>query len=135
MGRRESITSETCRSCGLCCISPEKQDFFCDVSEADVRKLGPRWTSRNVSAPSFFDRMLAAVSGEQLPFGAILTKCVEPRRGPLKGSSLCACVALRGTPGASVTCTVYERRPKTCHTAVKPGDSTCRNLRKFYLEK
>lgn len=84
--------------------------------------------------PSFFDRALAAISGDgRVPFAAIRTKCVEPTRGPLEGSSLSTCVALRGTPGVSVTCTVYKNRPKTCHTAVKPGDSTCRRIRRFYL--
>lgn len=136
MARATPITSETCRSCGLCCIAPNRQEVFCDVSEADVRRLDRRWVQRNVRAPGFFDRLLADLSGNGgLPFAAIVTKCVEPRSGPLEGSSLCACVALRGTPGKSVTCSVYERRPKTCRTAVKPGDQTCRRIRKLYLGK
>lgn len=132
---KETITPETCRSCGLCCIPPSSQEVFCDVSEADVRKLDRRWANRNVVRISLFDRLCATISGASIPFAAILTKRVEPKRGPLEGGSLTPCAALRGTPGVSVSCAIYDRRPKTCRTAVKPGDRSCRKIRKLYLKK
>jgi Fe-S-cluster containining protein len=129
---REKITSETCRSCGLCCLAPHAQDAFCDVTAADVRRLG-RWGNRNVLRPSIFAKLAAAIDGEQLPFGVIVTKSIEPTRGPLEGCPLQPCVALRGTPGVKVSCSVYDRRPEACRSAVEPGDGTCRALRDLNL--
>jgi Fe-S-cluster containining protein len=39
------------------------------------------------------------------------------------------CAALKGTVMHKVKCSIYDKRPHACKTAVVPGDSTCRFLR------
>jgi Fe-S-cluster containining protein len=38
------------------------------------------------------------------------------------------CVALRGRPGVSVTCSIYDRRPEMCRV-FKAGSRECREVR------
>lgn len=130
---RESITSTTCRSCGLCCMAPQKQDAFCDVSVEDLKRLDRRWVYRNVLGFSPMDQLAAAFDGHRLPAGVIRAKQRTVGQGPLQGQISCCCVALKGDPGHRVACSIYEKRPETCRTAVTPGDRTCRRLRRELL--
>lgn len=70
--------------------------------------------------------------GRRFPDGALATKWVDMKRGPLRGWSMCACVFLDGTVLAHVRCRVYDRRPDVCRKAMSPGERACLNLRKLY---
>jgi Fe-S-cluster containining protein len=105
-----------CLTCGLCCVSLEDQDEYCNVDAKDEARLGKRFVRLNVVN------------------GAIKTKWKLQRSGPLKGAEACACVALQGSVGHRVRCSVYEIRPKVCHTAVKPGDRACHQVRRLFNE-
>ena len=39
------------------------------------------------------------------------------------------CIAVRGEPGGTVTCSVYEQRPQPCRE-VQIGDDQCRHARR-----
>lgn len=132
MSRREVITAETCRSCGACCVAPHDQDAFCDVTAADEERLGRRFVRLNVLHSTPYDQLLRAMDGTRAVDGAIRTVWREQKAGPLKGYSGCACAALRGSVMSRVSCSVYERRPRACRVAVKPGDRTCREVRKMF---
>lgn len=118
-----------CLLCGACCVSLQDSDYYCDVDEADCRKLSPQFVKRNVGTLSAFDGLLALIDGNTTPYAAIRTKWRTVRRGPLKGIDVCACVALKGNIMHKVSCAIYEVRPKTCKRAVKPGDRSCRWIR------
>lgn len=135
MSSKEIITAETCRSCGLCCVSPQDQDVYCDVDSEDIERLGRRWSRLHVELTGCFDWLAHALSGDRLPFGAIRTETREVRTGPLRGYRVCACVALKGSVMHRVGCTVYERRPQVCREAVHPGDRFCRQIRYRILEQ
>lgn len=131
---RERITSETCRSCGLCCIAVHDQPAFCDVTAEDLKQFSRQWTRSNVMFPHVFDQLVAGIEGFHLPDAAIKTKWQKTNRGKFKGFEMCRCVALRGNPGHAVKCSIYEKRPEVCRDAVKPGDKTCREIRRDYDE-
>jgi len=124
-----------CRSCGLCCVAMYDQESFCDVESEDLERLGVRWVRRNVLFSSLLDRMCSRIDGAQWPLGAIMTRSRVVKAGPMKGCTVCICVALRGSVGNRVSCRVYDKRPKVCHEAVVPGDRTCRSLRREHLGK
>jgi Fe-S-cluster containining protein len=131
---REKITSATCRSCGACCVSLNKQDAFCDITSTDEERLGKRFVRLNVLRPSPIDYFARMFDGAPNPEGVIKTKWLEVKTGPLKGVSVCACIALRGSVMSKASCSVYEKRPKVCRTAVKPGDQSCRDIREMFLQ-
>jgi len=94
------------------------------VDEADCERLGVKWVKRNVDLPELFN---------QVAFGhtpAIKTKWLKQRSGPMKGTSVCVCVALRGTLLKKVRCSVYDQRPRVCREAVLPGDPMCLSLQR-----
>lgn len=128
-----SVTPEDCRACGLCCTSFRDQDALADLSEEDLERLDPRWIKSNVLFSSPYDLMLAAIDGTRMPVAAIQTRWGPQKRGPLKGYELCACVALRGSVLHRTSCSIYERRPGSCRTAVEPGDITCVAIRRWWL--
>jgi hypothetical protein len=105
-----------CQTCGLCCVSLEDQEEYCNVDEKDKARLGKRFVRLNVVND------------------AIKTVWRVQRSGPLKGAEACMCAALRGSIGKRVRCSVYEVRPKVCHTAVKPGDRTCLQVRRMFAD-
>ena len=127
---REKITAATCVKCGLCCCALTDQNAFCDVTPTDAKRLGKRFVRLHVLHPSVMDQLTSAFDGRPVPWGAIETKWKEQEAGPLKGVSVNACVALKGTVMQQVKCSVYAKRPDTCRTAVIPGDESCRWLRK-----
>lgn len=113
-----------CLTCGLCCCAPAGQKEFCDVTEEDVKKL-PKKFRLKLWRPSLFDRATARLQNEEYPFAALKTRSL---------GDFTACVALEGEIGKKVKCVIYKDRPAVCEEAVKPGDKTCRALRKAYKE-
>lgn len=126
---KEKITAKTCLTCGACCVAPFGQDVFCNVTEEDSKLLGKKFVRLHVWQPSLFDRFAHAIDGAEIPWGAITTKTREQKAGPLKGQNLTACAMLEGDVLHKVSCKTYEKRPAVCHTAVVPGDKTCRWIR------
>lgn len=123
-----------CCTCGACCVSPTDQEVFCDISENDEKLLGKALVRRYVLYPSFFDTLCANIDGRVLHWGAIKTQWREVRSGPLKGISVCACVFLTGSVFKKVSCRVYEKRPRTCRVAMRPGEKACLRLRRMIRE-
>ena len=140
---KKVITAETCRTCGVCCVSLHDQESFADVDDTDLERLDPRWVWKNVIRGPVSVRVngrspdyawiRSLVYGDGLE-PAIRTEWRRQACGPFRGVEVCACVALRGSILSRVSCTIYGRRPKVCRTAVKPGDRTCREARRMYLE-
>lgn len=118
------MSKPNCLTCGLCCCAPAGQDAFCDVTADDLKKIDKKFRLK-VWKPSSFDRLAAALSSEELPFGALRTKILGP---------VTACVALEGDVGKKVKCAIYRTRPETCKTAVVPGDRACRGIRRTNKE-
>lgn len=121
-----------CQRCGFCCVSPHEQDSFCDVDDTDIERMGIRLARANVLVHSVFDQALSMIEGRALPPGAIMTKWRHQQAGPFKGIDICACVFLRGSLMNQVSCRIYDRRPRACREAVKPGDRSCRELRRMF---
>jgi Fe-S-cluster containining protein len=124
-----SVQKPDCRQCGLCCVSPYDQPVFADLVPADLKRMSPKWIKENIGESSTFDRILNG----GIP-GAIKTRWVKNKRGPLKGYEQCRCRALRGTTMVRVSCSIYAKRPRVCRIAVRPGDRTCLEIRKMYKE-
>ena len=131
---KEIITKETCLECGVCCVSLHDQPAYCDVTKEDEARLGKRFVRLHVIHASYVDRLAHAIDGNRITEGAIATKWRMQKSGPMKGAELCACVALRGVVLKKVACSVYTNRPRACRVAVKPGDRSCRWLRRRIRE-
>jgi Fe-S-cluster containining protein len=129
-----TLTSADCQKCGLCCVSTEDQVSFADVTAKDEERLGKRYVHLHVVREDWLYSLTTVLSsGERVPHtGALATKWREQRSGPLRGISACTCVALRGSLLQKVSCAIYDKRPDVCRRAVKPGDRTCRQIRKLY---
>jgi Fe-S-cluster containining protein len=124
-----------CRTCGLCCVSLQDQDSYCDVTVTDVTRLGTRWSKRNVLFWSSWDSLMMTINtGQRGGVGAIRTAWKAQRSGPMKGAEACACVALRGSLLYAVSCSVYRKRPEACRTAAIPGDRACLQVRQMFEE-
>ncbi len=105
-----------CRKCGICCVSLTWGDTYVDVTPADEKRLGKRFVRLHV------------IHGE------IRTRPTTNKTGPIKGVEDCRCVALRGSIGKQVSCTIYENRPKVCRKALRPGDSQCLAVREMFKD-
>ena len=117
-----------CCKCGVCCISFQEQDVYCDVTAEDVQRLPLRFVHKNVRFTSTFDMLVFAPQ----PLAAIATVWKKQCTGPAKGYELCVCAALRGSIMKQVNCAVYDKRPDVCRGAIKPGDRNCREVRKRF---
>ena len=95
MAVKETITAESCRSCGICCVSLTESDVYCDVTIEDMKRLSKGFVKKNVRTTSTFDRLAHAIDGNRIPDGAIKTLWSEQKAGLLKGVNVCACAALR----------------------------------------
>jgi len=126
----EKVAAKECLTCGVCCVSLEDQEAFCDVLPEDEVRLGEAFVRRHVYRFHLVDLATSLMMGREVPPGAIRTKWVKQRMGPLKGCEVLTCVALRGSVLHRVRCSVYEKRPYACREAVKPGDKTCLWLRR-----
>ena len=87
-----------CLSCGACCMTYRVSFYW---AEADERGLPPAITER-------VNAHFSCMAG---------TNANAPR-----------CAALRGEPGGSIACTVYEQRPEPCRE-VQIGDDKCLRAR------
>lgn len=123
-----------CRTCGVCCVSLYEQDVFCDVTEKDMRRLGPAFCKKYVLAPNLVTQLLEHIDGRRHNYYALATRPRVQRAGDLRGVEVCACAMLRGSVMNRVSCRIYDKRPVVCRQAVKPGDRTCRALRSMIQE-
>lgn len=115
-----------CTECGICCLLLRRQDVFCNMRYEELNKI-PKKYHRFITHFSPFDQLCNMINGNHSPMDAVITtRDFTPRRGPLKGFDLCACAMLRGTPLKKAWCAIYKNRPKACHEALEPGDSTCK---------
>jgi Fe-S-cluster containining protein len=121
----------SCTSCGLCCVSWQWQDVYCNLSDSDIEKLPKRYCRAIV----YFSPLqrLCRIANVDCP-AALRTRPLKVKVGTLKGLSLCACALLRGSPLKKVWCAIYKQRPSTCHTAMTPGEPACLVLREAVLE-
>ena len=130
--RKATTRTPDCRTCGVCCISLHDQDVYCDVTQEDLKRMSPA-ARKHVVAPSVFDQALGMLDGRYVPL-AIETMWREVKAGPLQGTSVCACVFLRGSVLHRTSCRIYENRPHACRSALKPGQKQCREARKLFLD-
>jgi len=91
-------TASPCLDCGACCASFRVSFYW---SEAEARGV-PEGLTEQVN--SWFGCMAG-------------TNCAQPH-----------CVALNGTIGQQVSCTIYTQRPHPCRE-VEAGDSQCNKAR------
>jgi len=117
-----------CLRCGLCCVAPYEQDVFCNVTEQDIERM-PKALRDEVVAPRIVDLFASMLDGNQLDM-ALPTKTITIEHGLLKGSEATVCICLTGDPLHRVSCSIYEQRPRICHTAVQPGTRLCQQIRR-----
>jgi uncharacterized protein len=62
-----------------------------------------------------------------------LTEQVNPWYGCMAGTNSASprCVALEGTVGAKVDCTIYAQRPEPCRE-LQPGEEKCNKARQLH---
>ena len=101
--RRSPPRGIDCRTCGACCAPEVRLPFYVGLRDADLRRLTPAWRGRSVGR------------------GSLLTRLDPVGR--------CVCVALRGTLGRRVSCTIYPRRPGPCRRLTE-GSRACRKARR-----
>jgi len=123
-----------CTTCGVCCISPIDQESYCDVTIADEKRLGAKLVKQHVLCSSMFDTLLAAIDWRPMPQGAIKTVWTKEKHGPFKAYQFCRCACLQGVIMKKVKCVVYDKRPRVCRMAMKPGDEACKRLRESFQE-
>lgn len=129
MRRKKEVPD--CRTCGACCSPWQQQDAFCDLEPRDVTRLGAYAKKHAVTETTLQSIARAVATGRHIPDAVLRTKDEEQRSGPLKGLHVVTCVALRGSVMGRCSCAVYEKRPRACREAVKPGDRTCRDIRRM----
>ena len=83
-----------CLACGACCASFRVSFYWSESDEATAGSVPAEMTCQ--VAP-----LLCAMKGTDQP---------HPR-----------CIALQGTVGARVRCTIYDRRPSVCREVVLSG--------------
>jgi Fe-S-cluster containining protein len=101
-----------CRKCGVCCIALSQYSEYCPVTEEEFKALG-RWGKVHVKPFSSIDRFL---NGGW--YGAIKTRRVTMKNGPLKGYELMVCDALQGDILHNCLCKIYKKRPHICREIV-----------------
>lgn len=106
-------------------------DVFCDVTEKDIKRLGPTLTKKYVLEPDTVTRRLETIDGHIHDYSALATQWKTQRAGLFKGVACCACVFLQGSTMHRVSCRIYEKRPRACRMAMKPGDRACKELRRM----
>lgn len=98
-----------CTRCGACCCNPDVNRRRGLWNYIQVEK-----TDRLLRKPDLV-RRLVVLDDDGIPH----MKLDRDQR----------CVALRGTVGKRVTCTIYPYRPTGCRL-VQPGDAECRQARR-----
>jgi Fe-S-cluster containining protein len=125
------IIIPNCRVCGACCFSPIEADVYCEAQPEDIILLGPRLARKYVQDASLLEMATSAIFGGKFPSAAIKTQWRVQKAGPLKGVSVCCCVFLQGSLMHKTRCRIYNKRPRACRLAVKPGDTICKQSRQL----
>jgi hypothetical protein len=89
-------TGDVCLNCGACCASFRVSFYWSESDEAVMNCVPPEMTWH--VAP-----LLCAMKG---------TDRLDPW-----------CVALQGSAGVSVRCSIYDRRPSVCHEVAPSGQN------------
>jgi Fe-S-cluster containining protein len=105
-----------CRKCGACC-SPqtwgcsmsEQKDGYVQLLDFDLEVMSEEYVRKHVKKSRKHGLQLA---------------CKKNHNG-------CVCVALRGTVGKRVSCSIYERRPHACRIFEKGGPACLETLRQI----
>lgn len=111
MARRLKTVEPDCRTCGACCVAGEDVLTHVDMLDRDASRLRGGVGARRYRALVLED------------------ECAIRTRVDRIGNVVCA--ALRGTPGVSASCTVYEHRPAACRD-MRPGSSRCLEVRRWF---
>ncbi len=98
-----------CRTCGACCGPELDEGTHVDLFDVDVQRLSHAFREKHV---------VARGDGES----SLATKRTR--------SSGTVCVALLGSVGRRVSCSIYERRPSACRDYV-PGSPGCLESRRI----
>lgn len=117
--------SDICKSCGLCCI------YYPTISHKQTEYKG-QW-ARIDKDETKVPRTLYKITRKPI-------NTVYKNRDNIKGfikdkpdetwKGFRRCIALKGTQCKSISCSVYENRPKVC-SDFKPGDTTCNKIREW----
>jgi Fe-S-cluster containining protein len=121
-----------CRTCGACCVALSDQEAFCDITDEDKARLSARFVAKHVLFIPPMDYLASVALGYEPSMEAIRTKWTEIRTGPLAGCELNTCAALNGSVMSRVSCMIYPNRPRVCRHAVRPGDRSCRDVRRLF---
>lgn len=115
---RRKITSDTCRTCGLCCVGGDEGQGWADCTDRDVERMSPRVRAQLVEIReyglAFSDAWCSTPTRFTDDFGGV-------------------CEFLRGTPGVRVSCRIYATRPDVCRD-YKPGSRECRFERTKFVK-
>lgn len=97
-----------CTLCGACCCNPtdNRAEGFVDYIEVDER-------APLLKKPALVRRLVVVADD-----GAMHMRLDPEGR----------CLALRGSVGRHVRCTIYADRPRACHS-VEPGGDLCQHYR------
>ena len=105
----------SCMACGACCLADYDDVGYVHVDEKDFDQLTEREQKKLVHEDA------DASGGQLLMFRSL--KTAKDARGN------CRCVALHGTVGLHVTCSIYDRRPQAC-VKFAVDSMQCREARK-----
>jgi Fe-S-cluster containining protein len=121
-----------CLTCGACCICQVDQEYYVDLTPEDMYRLGKSFIKSSVCSVPPFDTLAMIFDGRDVMGGVILTKWRIMRSGPFKSYEMNTCKALRGSVMQEVSCSIYKKRPRACREAIKPGDKSCREVRRAF---
>ena len=127
MPRRTSVPD--CRTCGACCWSTQDQEYFCDLTSDEVDAMSPQFIAKNVHFTRLIDRIV-----KRHPPASLRTRWKVQKSGPFKDVEACVCCQLDGSLMHKVKCLIYGSRPSVCRNAVKPGDKSCVEIRRMFLQ-
>ena len=100
------IDDYDCQRCGACCVSDFESVDYVHVSLEE--------------AEAFWEQDLGNLLYEERTYGSPALSL----RTASDSCGNCRCIALAGTVGKSVSCSVYEIRPKVCRS-FEPGTDVC----------
>jgi len=123
-----------CRKCGVCCVCPVDHDTYCELTPEDVARLSKKFIKENVIFVPPFNSLSKVIDGHVIEGGIICTKWRTMRSGPFKEYEMNTCAALRGSIMSAVSCSIYEKRPVICRTALKPNNKDCLRIRKAFRQ-
>ena len=104
MRRHRDAETFDCTRCGACCANPDENRAEHFVDYVEVLRRDTLWARPELV------RRLVVYNGDGVPH---LRLHPDGR-----------CLALRGSIGGRVRCTVYEHRPAACRK-VEPGSERC----------